>query len=391
MYPFKAILVGEETIVPPARQRLGAHAVEVEAVFPDAGATIAWLSQAPEARRLFVVHVAGPEQLEAVKELRARCVGQPILALAPAAGSDKETLLHLMRAGVDQAVFLPLQPGEFGNALDSLAWQFGCPVSSSPVIAVAGVTPGSGVSTLAINLAYEIAARRHKCILVEGTHRLGKLAGQLGVTPRFTTRELMAAGDRLDVHMVDQALVPVAEGLRLLAAAADEVQPLEVGRERFREVFGLFRQVAEVTLLRVSYNVGSSYFAALEAVDQVFLVAQHTPGSLHDLKLMCQALRREHGVHTLYPVINRYDRRNRELALTEIQEALEEPKVLTVGLDRYLARAGDQLLVLRQQSFGGPTLRDIQAIARLVLQEPEPVKSGGNRFWQWLKRLFSGG
>ena len=387
MYPFKAILVGEDTKLEPARQELSARGVEVEATFPDTSATLGWLGHAPEARRLFVVHVACTEELEAIRKLRSHCVGQPFLALSPAADTDKNALIRLMRAGVDQAVLLPLEPGEFQAALNSLVWQFGSPEIRAPVIAVTGVAPGCGVSTVAVNLAHEIARRGKDCILVEMQHRLGKLAAQLGVTARFTTRELLAAGDRLDVHMVEQALVPVADHLRLLAAAADEAHPVELGRERFRAVHALFRKVTELVLLRVGYNVAGSYFACLAEADQVVLIAQHTAASLHDLKVMCQALRREHSIRALYPVINRYDGSKHELSLAAIQEALEEPLVLTVAADRALTRPGNRIQIMQQRTFGRTALRDVQAIARLLLHEPEPPKTSGVA--AWLKRVFS--
>jgi hypothetical protein len=157
MYPFKAILVGDTPEFESVRRELHTAAAEVEAAFLDASAAITWLTQAPEARRLFVVSVSGPDPLQGIKQLRGACVGQPLLALTDGAAVDKEGLLRLMRAGVDQVVFLPLQSGDFRVALETLAWQFGQVVGQSPTVAVIGVTPGSGITTVAVNLAHEIA------------------------------------------------------------------------------------------------------------------------------------------------------------------------------------------------------------------------------------------
>jgi Flp pilus assembly CpaE family ATPase len=181
-------------------------------------------------------------------------VGQPILVLLTEAQTDRDDLIRVMRAGVDQAVLLPLEPADFHAALESLAWQFGQASGRSPLVAVVGVTPGSGVSTIAVNLAQVIAQRGRDCVLVEATTRLGKLAGQLGVTPRFTTRELAMAGHRLDAHMVEQALVPVTDHLRLLAAPPEELRVLNPGTEIIRKFLIFLHQLGGVGVLEMSYN-----------------------------------------------------------------------------------------------------------------------------------------
>jgi Flp pilus assembly CpaE family ATPase len=391
VYPFKAILVGNETSLAEASQGLRAYPVQIEATFPDANAAIDWLSNAPAAKHLFVVHLAEPRQLDSVRRLRGCCVGQPILVLMPDVEVDKEALMRLMRAGVDQAVLLPLQPDDFQAALESLAWQFGYTAGQAPLIAIVGVAEGSGVSTLSINLAYEIAYRKRECILVEMTSRLGKFARYLGVTPRFTTRELAEASDRLDSHMVNQALMPITDHLRVLAAPANEVRSFDPGRERICAFFMHLRQLTEVSILEMSYNITPSYYATLAVVDQVLVVGQHAPQSLHDLKLICQLLRRDYGIQSLYPVVNRYDKRSRDLSVERMQDALEERQLLTIAFDRSLARAKDSVPVLRREAEDGPAHEDIQSIARMLLHEPEPPRPSRDGLRGWLARVFSGG
>jgi Flp pilus assembly CpaE family ATPase len=392
MYPLKAVLVGDETKLETARQQLLANTVEIEASVPDIAATIAWLSQAPEARRLFVVYLAGSDPPDGARRLRSGCVGQPILAVIGEAEADKEQLIRVMRAGIDQAVLLPLHSADFRAALESLSWQFGYAAHQSLAVAVVGVTPGSGVTTVAVNLAHEIAHIGRDCILAEAATRMGKLAGELGVTPRFTTRDLATAGDRLDVHMVEQALIPVVDHLRLLAAPVDAARAVDPGGEIVHKMLMFLRQLAEVNILETSYNLTESYYEGLAAVDQVLVLGRHTPDGLEDLKLVCHALRHDHGVRTVYPVVNRFDRRNRDLSLAQMQDALQELRVLTIAADRSLTNQSmTGLKVLEQRTFGGATRRDIQAIARLILGESPAPGSGNSGVTGWLKRMFASG
>jgi Flp pilus assembly CpaE family ATPase len=390
MYPLKAILVGDEAKLDSARRELQIHSVEIEAALPDAVATIAWLSQAPEDRRLFVIYVAKVDQLEGVRHLRGACLGQPILGAIGETEIDKEKLIRLMRAGIDQTVLLPLQSADFHAALESLAWQFGYTSGQSLAVAVVGVTPGSGVTTVSVNLAYEIAHFDRDCILVEAATRLGKLAGDLGVTPRFTTRDLGMAGDRLDVHMVEQALIPVADHLRLLAAPVDAARALDPGGDVARKMLKYLRQLAEITILETSYNLTETYYEGLAAVDQVLVLGRHTESGVQDLKLVCETLRRDQGVRTVYPVINRFDRHNRDLSVDKLQEVLQEPRLLTIAAQPSLMNQSmTGLKVLGKKTFAGPVLQDIHAVARRVLGESKPRGSEDRGLTGWLKRMFA--
>jgi Flp pilus assembly CpaE family ATPase len=212
------------------------------------------------------------------------------------------------------------------------------------------------------------------------------------VSPRFTSRELLEAADRLDAHMVEQALIPVGDHLRLLAAPADEVRTLDPGADVVRKIIGFLRQLASAIVIETSYNLTESYYAGLAAVDQVLVISRHTPEALQDLKLVCQSLRRDHGIRTVYPVINRFDPRDQNLTVAQMREALGEPQLLTVAADRALQNQSiTGLKVLEPTTFAGPALQDIQAIAYLVLGTPPPQRSENAGLFDWLKGVFGGG
>jgi pilus assembly protein CpaE len=393
MYPFQALLISsDDALADQVARELQARSVGLEQRVTGVIEAESWLAAAPETKRLFILHVPDTSQLQPMRRLRGICVGQPILVLMPDADTDKETLIRLMRAGADQAVLLPLQADDFSAALDSLAWQFGYPADSAPVVAVTGVSAATGATTVALNLAYELAQRGKDCILVEMSTCLGKLAGRLGVQARFTTRDLALARERLDAHMIAQALVPVTEHLRLLAAPADQVKPVDLPNPNFRKLYTHFRQLADVTVLDVNFALNELHFKGLAAADQVLLVGQQSPALLQDLKLMCRTLRDEYGIAALRPVINRYAARHRSGSLDQMREALEESRLWTIAADSALSspRSTDQ--PLRIASPRSPALADIQALAGAVLGEPTPPRSDRRGGWLgWLTGAFSGG
>ena len=126
----------------------------------------------------------------------------------------------------------PLDREDFQRALKVVGSQFGRAILDHHVFAVAGAVGGSGATTIAINLASEIAHRfRRSTILAELSLQIGALASMLDVHPRMTLPQLLKEFHRLDDLLVEKSLVPVADGLRVLAGA-QEVLPDAVRSSR---------------------------------------------------------------------------------------------------------------------------------------------------------------
>src|SRR5712692_7849016 len=156
MYPLKVILIGsDDNLMPRVRRELLNKSADREAEYPDVGSTIADLRPAPGDSRLFIVHLKSPLELAQLKRLNGTFIGKPIVALVE--GKDPSILIGAMRAGAAQVVPLPLQPDDFQAALDCIPVQFSQTSNQTRVIAVSGVTGGCGSTTIALNLAYEIA------------------------------------------------------------------------------------------------------------------------------------------------------------------------------------------------------------------------------------------
>jgi pilus assembly protein CpaE len=171
---------------------------------------------APPGAWLFLFYLAEEVELADLRQLRAAFVGQPILALlAPSA--DHLLLVSAIRSGASQAIAFPPQGDEMRLALDGLGLQFGCAAGARGMtVAVQSVTGGCGATTLALNLADEIARRQKRCVLTELSLRFGVLATLLHARPRLTTYELFGNLDQLDLRRVESALLPLGERLRVL-------------------------------------------------------------------------------------------------------------------------------------------------------------------------------
>jgi pilus assembly protein CpaE len=378
VYPFQVVVVGGgEDILPDVRRELCNRFATLEAEFPDVAGAVARLPLDPADKRLFIIRLASPQDLPQLRRLSSTYPGQPVVALMDGA-TDNRALIQAMRAGAAQVVLVPLRPDDFQGALESVALQFGHPAGESRVVAVSGVTEGSGATTVAINLAYQIAhIRQARCILAELSLRMGRLGTYLDIDPRFTTQDLLADADRLDLHMVEQALTPFGEHPHVLAGPRERLQPLAPPAPAVLRLVEYSRRLAGVVVLDMPYTFDELYFQALAAADQVVLVGEQAVPSLHDLELVRETLRLDYGIRATYPVINRYDPRKPNLQVSRLAEVLHAPHLLTIANDNAAVSAAlDNGRPLQLQAPNSPALRDIDALARLPLGVANPAAGG---------------
>ncbi|MBY5987601.1 MULTISPECIES: AAA family ATPase [Roseovarius] len=154
------------------------------------------------------------------------------------------SLHQLLRQGADEFVPYPLPENELQAAIDRLhsnpaaaepaaAAPFGA--SSAPgdgvLLAVQGLAGGTGATTLAVNLAWELASvsktdAPRVCILDLGL-QTGSVATYLDLPRKDVVYEMWADTDSMDEDIFKQALVPFDDKLWVLTAPTD-ILPLDM-------------------------------------------------------------------------------------------------------------------------------------------------------------------
>jgi Flp pilus assembly CpaE family ATPase len=229
MISFKVILIGErQGSLDDVRRLLKNQSIPIDTELPDVTAALAGPTPVPGDTRLVFVPITPSRGLDELRQLSALYGAQPVVAVLPAEAT-RDDVLAAIRAGAAQVLVRPLNTDDFLSAFDGIALQFDRRSGISHVIAVSGVTEGSGATSLAIGLAYEFASQLHKeCILIGLARRFGKVGSYLNIKPQYTTEDIVAAGDRLDVHILSKALTPYCDKLRILPAPGERFAPLEM-------------------------------------------------------------------------------------------------------------------------------------------------------------------
>lgn len=180
---------------------------------------LAALRQMPTPRAL-VIDVSGEAQpLALLSDLRH--VVEPDVRVMVI--GDREDMTFYRQAtrslGVVEYLYKPL-------SIDMVAMHFGHHIAGTRVasesggrmICLCGARGGSGVSTLAANLAWMLAeAGRRHTVLLDGDLQTGTSALLLGSRTGPGLRSAIEAPERMDELFVERSAIPVSERLHLLA------------------------------------------------------------------------------------------------------------------------------------------------------------------------------
>lgn len=376
----RIILVGVDSTLRGALSTvLESRAAQPTMTCPDLSSACREARAHPEQAHLFIVQLADRDSASHLSSLTGALPGQPVLVLLPP-GADLASVVGAQRAGAAQVVPLPLQPEDFLRALDCIGLQFAPPVRQARLIAVCGVSGGCGATTLALNLAQEIADRNPPgtpgCLLIELARQMGTLATYLDIEPATTSHDLLGDVARLTPQGVRQALTHVAPGLDVLTGPYREITPGGASVRAVSQLIEYARRLAAVVVLDVPCTFDDHLFQTLALADEVVLVGAQSVSSVRTLKMFRDLLLREEGIQALRVVINRYEPALPGFDARRLAELLRVPRLVTVANDfPSILAAANRGKPLRQAAPQSPVLADVAALAADLLGAPPPARS----------------
>jgi pilus assembly protein CpaE len=371
---------------------LAACSIEAGAAFADARSAVDGTRLAQGEIVLCLMHVSSEEQLGQLKYLRQNFPGRPLIVLVEE-DCAVDLLFAVSQVGGGPVLRFPLEAEELQVALRCLKASHSppSPVAARRVIAVSGATGGCGATTLAVNLAYEIAAKFDlSCILVD-LARGGIVNVCLDVEPKHSLADLLADMRSADVHFVEKMLIPVNDRLRIFPAPPMQHEPLTASPEDIVTAIDLIKQLADVVVLDLPLH-NDVRFEAYASVNQALLVAEQTVPALRALGHARQVIEGIEGVRQTV-VINRYNSRMEGFSLPQLQQLLKTTQVVTVAND-YTSVAGslNEGRPLRLNAPGSRVVGDIHNLAKMQVvpgytsgQPPAARKGMGLK---WLRNPF---
>ncbi|MEP2718130.1 AAA family ATPase [Pseudophaeobacter sp.] len=208
--------------------------------------TLAFFAQ-PEAETLEFVALAMDSQDEAhlaqMGEIISQAKARDIKVILIAEEVSPAALHTLLRQGADEFIPYPLPERELQAAIDRLSTPEPEPAAASnlhalqagsrregAVIVCHGLAGGTGSTTLAVNLAWELAEMSNQkeptVCLLDFDMQQGSVSTYLDLPRREVVMEMLSETESMDADIFGQALLPFQDKLQVLTAPSEMI-PLD--------------------------------------------------------------------------------------------------------------------------------------------------------------------
>src|SRR5579862_732767 len=190
---------------------------------------------------------------------------------------------RVIRAGADELLFMPLDPGDLTRALFKVSETRVRAVrhDGGKVISLASVVGGVGVSSIAANLAFALRYHFDKRVaLVDLDLQGGALAVLLNVEPELTILPLCRLDKKLDSIQLEAVLTKHPSGAYLLAAPKRIEEGELVSDSTVGSVIDSMRDMFDFVIVDCGHHLDENSVAAWERSNHLLYVLNQSVTSV---------------------------------------------------------------------------------------------------------------
>ena len=221
-------------------------------------------------------------QLDTVTDAPITSVVQRISEVAPDCGiigvsrnASPEAIIAAMRAGCHQYVRWPIETGDLSAAIDSLQRARLPAMTQRLRICVIGSCGGAGATTVACNLAIELAqATGRRCGLVDMDLQYGSVAGAFDIRPRYTLADVCGTGETIDRTMLESALHDLPCNVSILSGPQQVSLTAELSPDSVDQMLSVMGELFPFVVVDMPRYFTPATMAALSGTQRVLIVTQ---------------------------------------------------------------------------------------------------------------------
>jgi flagellar biosynthesis protein FlhG len=250
------------------------------------------------------------------------------------------------------------------------------------VIAVTGGKGGVGKTSVSVNLATALAARK-RVVLLDGDLGLANADVFLGLSPRYTLAHVIS-GERT----IDEVLIRAPQGFQVVPAASGAANLAGMGAAEHLGLVRAFSSLAaqiEVLIVDTAAGIAQGVQQFSQAAQHVLVVICDEPASLTDGYALIKVLSRHHGVSRFRVLANRargpgagrelferFERVTTRFLDVVLEFAGEVPE------DEYLQRSVREQRPVCELYPASPSARAFKKLAEVADTWPVPPGPRGN-------------
>jgi pilus assembly protein CpaE len=353
MYPLNVgLVIGSTDLVEEVRSCIASFPVRIVLEQRELGEPSAFIEKLERVQPDVVLlgfQLVSESLAEAIHQIKATA-GAPMVILVNSAAAPENILLS-MRSGADEYVYPPLNE-DLVAALERISTQRAkLRAGTRPrgkVFGFLGAKGGCGTTTLACHIAVDLHRQTKLEVLLADFDIDSGLVGFLMKSQsRYSLVDALASAHRLDPSLWKALVSNGHPGVEVLTAPAASVRREAVDPQSFRYIVPFVRTAYDWSVLDLGGSLSPAVIAALDEVDETFLVTTPEIPALHQTKQIVHGLLESgYGQHRIHVLLNRTPKRL-EVTLEELDRMLGVPVYATVPNDYpalYEAYANGSLL-----------------------------------------------
>ena len=317
----------------------------------------------------------------AIKLVESICSKDSATVMVYSEKADRDMVVRCMRAGAREYLTLPLEKSTMPEALDRAA-----PVlhsaariekrTSGRTLVLLGAKGGSGVTTVACNLAVALAQESSQStLLIDLGLPMGDAALNLGIAAGYSTDNALLDPGRLDANFLSKLLVKHRSGLFVLAAPS-KVPKVQASQDGIDKLLAIARRNFQNVVVDVGSRLDLMESTLFRDADTILLVTQAGISELRNSNRLISQFFGEDS-ERLEIVINRYDPHSLGVTEEHIAKALTMPVRWKIP-DDYSSARQMQGSTAPDAVADSPTSRVFRQMARSVCGLPSaPDKKTG--------------
>ena len=279
------------------------------------------------------------EALEIIQTISRRSPDVGVIGVSQR--TDPTTIIQAMRAGCNQFVTSPIEIEDLRAAIQRVEATHMSNAHASRRICLVGSTGGVGTTTIACNLARELADLTDRpCALVDLNLEFGDVTGAFDCKPQYSLADVCRIGCEIDRTMAEAAVHELPCNVHILArpdniAEAHEIAPENV--ERLLELLaGVYPHV--VVDLPRSFNFFTS--TAVDRADLVLIVAELSVPSIRNTRRVYDLLRQVGAPEqNIEIVLNRHKAEHERITAEDVERHFARPIFATIPNDYQRVKA----------------------------------------------------
>lgn len=240
--------------------------------------------------------------------------------------TDGQLILSVMRRGFREFITKPVDNGILEDALRKVSAQQDNAAPQGKLIAVLGTVGGVGSTSLASNLAVELASMTQgRVALVDLDYRFGQVATFLDVSPTYTIADLASSPEQLEAQVIERALVQHGSGVHVLSRPTHFVQSDNITAANCVGVLTGLTRMSDYVIVDGPnrYDVGAS--AILDLADFTMLVIQLMVPSVRNAQRILQGMQEAgFNLDRTRLICNRMSRESATLPASDVEATLNK-------------------------------------------------------------------